>query len=202
MINNQLIKTNKHSFRILIIVVFIILVGLVVILINQTVKTKPEMFGGLTTKISQAPTLVPHPTKGQLLIKVEDSQAKHPITDYLIFEITAGSEGADIAGYDIILDYDDQAFELVQADSVLPGFQLFKLDSDGMLILTGAKKINDQSSHIWAGESILKLTFKPIKTGRYQFRILSGSGKEKTQFVDTQTQITYPTASDTSVEIY
>lgn len=195
-------KVNNHPYRLLIIIVFLIFAGILLFLVINKFRNDTSRFYGAVDKAKITPQGAPLVTTGALSISISGGGAKHPLTDYVILEIGADSPSIDVAGYDLLLNYDSQAFELIQAESLTSDFQVYQIKSPGKLVLTGAKKIAATKTNIWSGEKIVKLVFKPIKVGKYSFRIINQLNKEKTQFVDVQSKIYYPKTGQTEVEIY
>lgn len=195
-------QANTHHYRLLMIVVFLIFAGFLAFLTISKLENKSSLVGGLITKIQPTPTPSVTITGGSLSMRIVGDNKRHPLADYLILELRADSQAIDVVGYDILLGYDTQAFELIQADSQIADFQIYKNSSPGKLTLTGAKKISSSNSNLWSGQKIVELILRPQKTGSFTFNILGQAGKEKTQLVDTQSKVYYPKLDQVQVEIF
>lgn len=196
--NNQ----NNSHFRLLIIIVFFVFACLLALLVFSKIKTEPKFFGGLKTKIKLIPTPTIQIMGGAFTISAVGEEKKHPLTDYLILEVAVDSQNINVVGYDVVVKYNTDAFELIQAESFIADFQIYKIKSSDKLTVTGAKKLSAITTNIWSGEKIIKLTFKPKSAGKFKFSLLSQSGREKTQLVDSQSKIYYPKTGQVEVEIY
>jgi len=196
-------QTANHHYRWLIIVVFFIFVVFLAVLNIFRLRDKSVFFGGISSEVQPTPTPTPTPsvTRGALSMLI-DGESRHSQSDYLILEIKADSQNINVVGYDVLLDYDSQAFELIQAKSSVVDFDIYKISLPNRLTLTGVKKTAAVASYIWSGEKIIELVFRPLKTGQFNFRILGSAGKEKTQIVDDKSKVYYPQIDEAMVEIF
>lgn len=194
------IHENKQSKLIILVVVFIMAVGIVFLLIRSA-KERSKTPGGVSSEVT-IPSLVPVPKSGKISLRIVGGEIRHAIGDYLTLEVAADSEGADIAGYDIIFQYDKKAFELVSSESQIADFQLYKFIAPGLLTITGAKRLSSANSNIWTGQNIVKITLKPLRVGKFGFSLLPTAGHDKTQMVDSQTKVHQPELNQVSVNIY
>jgi len=137
-----------------------------------------------------------------LMLKNSLGAIRQPITDLVKLEVWADSNETDVVGYDLILNFDTQAFKLVGVNSVQADFSLFKIEKEGALIITGTKKLDISQKTLFTNQKIIVLTLKPQKTGKFSFEILSSLGKEKTQLVDSSSKIYYPKVNRIEIEIY
>ena len=192
---------NNHHYRFLIISVFLVLAILTSILIYTKVVNSPIITGSLMTKVSPTKALV-KPTFGSLTIKNSDEITRHPVTDYLKLNILADSSQVDVVGYDCLVSFDTTAFEIIQADSDLADFSLFKTKGENKLTITGIKKLNASGTNKLSNNKIVTLTLKPLKTGKFSFKLISEIGKEKSQLVDTGSNVYYPKLNNIEIEIY
>lgn len=195
-------KSNNQHFRLLIIIIFIVIVGFLVFLIfSQRIK-KPASFTELTTEAK--PTITPTiaVNGGTLSMTVLGDSQKHRLGENLVIEIKAHSPKIDVVSYDIILSYSKDAFNLVEVKSTQPSFEIYKKTLPDHLSLTGIKKIGQTGENLWSGEKIIRLVFQPKKIGRFTFKILGQMGKEKTQLVDTKSEIYYPLTDQLEVAIF
>lgn len=194
-------ENKKNYYRFLVIIVFLIAVILLIVLIYSKVADSPIITGSLSTKItpSPAPTRM---TFGSMTLKTEDDKNRHPITDYLRLVVVADSSDIDVVGYDCLLGLDKKYFEIIQTESDLVDFNLFKTETDDKLTITGTKKLDAASTNKLAASKIITFTIKPLKTGKFSLGLLPESGKEKTQFVDTQSKVYYPKLNNIEIEIF
>lgn len=192
---------NNYHYRFLIIIIFLVLAVLTSVLIYTKAINSPIITGSLMTKASSSPTPV-KPTFGSLTIKNSDDTTRHPVTDYLKLDILADTNQIDVVGYDLIIKFDTESFEVIQVDSVLSDFSLFKMKGGNKLTITGTKKLDATGTNLLTNKKIVTLTLKPQKTGKFNFQLLSDFGKEKTQLVDTGSNVYYPKLNNIEIEIY
>jgi len=203
--NKYIMNINNNYYRFLIIIVFLILAILISILVYSKIINTPIITGSLTTKIED--TLTPtkpvlKPTFGSMTIKTADGKVRYPVTDYLKFEVMASSQQRDIVGYDVLIGLEGGAFEIIKVESDLANFNLFKMEKENRLTITGAKKLNATAESLFLETKVLTLTLKPLKSGKFSFKLLSEIGKEKTQLVDTGSNVYFPKVNNIEIEIY
>jgi len=191
----------KHHYRFLIIIIFLIIAVFTAILIYTKAANSPIITGSLSTKIESSPAPV-ETTFGSMTLKSEDGASRHSVTDYLRFAVIVDSSDIDVVGYDCLIGFDEKSFEVIQAESDLTDFNLFKTKGDNRLTITGIKKLNVTTANKLNNNKIITLTLKPLKTGKFNFSLLPEAGKEKTQFVDTQSKVYYPKLNNIEIEIY
>ncbi len=119
----------------------------------------------------------------------------------VVLNLTANSNGAEVVGFDALVGYDKTAFDLMSVKSLLPDFKIYQFPKEDYLAITSAKSVTSSVKSPLAG-GVVELVFKAKKVGNFNFFIKSASGKEKTKFVDSQTQIIYPKLNDFALAIY
>lgn len=166
----------QSIYRFLIIGVFILLVifGTVLILVFRQ-KPKSE---SARTKVEVIPTPTIKAEGSLTLVKVDNST----------YDIVANSSGKDIVGYDILLGFDSTRADLINVLSAEPNFNIFKLQKNNLLIITGTKKLAIKTPTIFSKTKILTIRGASVS-------IIYQSGKETTKFVDSASKIYYPTIS-------
>jgi hypothetical protein len=193
---------NNHHFRLLITIVFLVFISLILILVYSKFFSSPIITGTSMTTVNVTPKKTEKATFGQVILKNSLEVTRQPITDLVKLEIWADSNESDVVGYDLILNFDNQAFKVVEVDSAQADFSLFKTEKENGLIITGTKKINVNQKTSLTNQKIIVLTLKPQKTGKFNFEILSSLGKEKTQLVDSLSKIYYPKVNQIEIVIY
>ncbi len=192
---------HSHHYRFLIIIIFFVLAILTSVLIYSKAINSPIITGSLMTKVQKTPTPA-KPTFGTLTIKNSDDTTRHPVTDYLKLDIFADANQIDVVGYDIIIKFDTKSLEVIQIDSVLSDFNLFKMKGENKLTITATKKLDATGTNLLTNKKIVTLTLKPQKTGKFNFQLLSDFGREKTQLVDTGSNVYYPKLNNIEIENY
>ncbi len=163
---------------------------------NQTANEKQKEEVISPTPISQISS-----SKKFFKLTLPSTKNTFSFNDHVNIEIYADSEGKNISGYDLIISYDPQGLELVSADSNLVNFSLYSFKKDNYLTLMATKKLNSNTQTVFTSTKIVTLNFKPKKLGKYQISLLENYGKEKTQMVDDQTNIYYPSINKLEIEI-
>lgn len=102
--------------------------------------------------------------------------------------IAADSNNKAISGYDILLNYDPQSFSFLKEESLSPNFDIYKNEKTGTISLTGIKKLQNKSDVVFSNTQLVKLSFRPLKVGTFNFTILQTSGPEQSQLVDKDTK--------------
>lgn len=116
--------------------------------------------------------------------------------------LTAQTDNIKITAFDILINYPEKDFDLISTNFLGDDFTLFKFKKNNQITLTAVKKPNIDKEIVFSGQQIISLKFKPKSRGRFEFSIISEVEKEKTQFVDQNSQIYYPKTSKLTVEIY
>lgn len=195
-------KFDNHYFRLLIIIVFIVFAGFLAFLIFNQKNRNPAPFADSVTETRPTATPTIPVSGGALSMTVFGDSQKHSLAENLLIEIKADLPNIDVVSYDIILSYHNDAFNLVEVKSAQPSFEIYKTSLPDHLSLTGVKKIGETGQNFWSGEKIIRLIFQPKKTGHFTFKILGQTGKEKTQFIDTKSEVYYPLTDQFEVEIF
>ncbi len=115
--------------------------------------------------------------------------------------LNANSNGVEIVGFDALIGYDKTAFDLISVKSLIPDFKLYQFSKEDYLAITSTKSVSSQVKSPLNG-GVVELVFKAKKVGNFNFFVKSTSGKEKTKFVDSQTQVIYPKLNDFALAIY
>lgn len=108
------------------------------------------------------------------------------------FQIIGDSQGKPVVSYDIVVAYDPAQYTFTSAVSQDPQFQVFTVKDPGMIILTGTRKIGSSAATVWNGSPIASLVFTPKQASVQPISLVSQRGREKTQFVSTNSLAYYP----------
>ncbi len=191
---------NKPLLIVAAMVAIIFLLLLVALIFKKKVTTpKSAQSTPSVTKI--IPTV--KPKQGSMTLKKATGEnsivAKLNATTNLT--ISLDSMGFDMVGYDVIVSYDPQQLEIVQATSLLPEFTLFKIKRESYMVLTGAKKPSATAQTVLTNKDIINVTIKPKITGTVSLNIMTEQGKETTKFVDNATVVHYPQVNSINIEV-
>jgi len=198
--NQTPVTNNKQDhYRLLIIIVILIFAGLLIFLILSRAKSQKTGFNSQETKVTITSTPALQVTGG--VLSLVSTKQSYIMNENISVDVLANSQNFDIVGYDVLINYDSQALELIQAESLINEFQIFKINDPGKLTVTGTKNLVANTSNIWTDRKIIQLTFKPKKTGKFYINITNQIGKEKTQFVDSYSKVFIPQVGKIPVEI-
>lgn len=116
--------------------------------------------------------------------------------------LTAETENIKITAFDILINYPEKDFDLISDTFLGDDFTLFKFKKNNQITLTAVKKPNIDKEIVFSGQKIISLKFKPKLKGSFEFSIVNLASKERTQFVDQNSQVYYPKTNKLTVEIY
>jgi hypothetical protein len=175
---------------------------LVTVLVNYVTDRRNS---GATEETPQnQETIAPEGNTASSYINIDllGTASRFPKNQNVVLQIRANSDGKIIYGYDVLVDYDTMAFDLISATSRFPDFTLYKFPKDNYLALTVIQSVTSSKTYIFQDQTVAQLVFKPKKAGSFTFSINPAHGKEKTKLVDNKAQIIYPKTNNLTVEIY
>lgn len=198
-------EQEHHVYRMVIVTVLVILVGITIYFISSRINifnalTGKSNPGSLFTKIEKNNSTVPFdPSKAWIEVTApsQTGTVNQPVTIIL----KGFSDGKDVNGYDILFGYNPADFDIVSAESMLPSFQIFKFTKKDHVTFTGVKSLTEKNSTVLDNTELLKITVKPKRKAALSFTVLPASGKEKTKFVDSQVQAIVPQVKSVKVAI-
>lgn len=138
---------------------------------------------------------------GSITLKDKEDLRKYKVGKPIVLQFIADSGNYDVVGFDVLLQYDRNAFSLTSTQIALSGFRVFPRQEKDHLWLTGIQGPESNTRSVLKNESILNLTLLPKKTGSYTFTLLKKSGKETTKLVDIKTEILYPKTSSLKIQV-
>lgn len=195
-------EQSNHSKLMLAILAFVLLgasiAGYVVL---QKVQTKSPIGEAtqLTVSPTVAPTLIPYPTKGSFFFKVRGTDTLQP-GKVFVLDIYATSSKDTVAGYDVVLAYDMQAFERQSIQTVMQAFRIFTYNRGNHVSISATKNMQVSEPVRFNETPILSFTFLPKQKGTFTFS-LKPQGNESSKLVNESAEVTYPEVSDIRLEI-
>jgi len=186
-------------------IMFILAVLLVVAFVYIKLSRQPEK----TTNDTNQTTNTPMPTvklSNTVMNLGVSAETEKQVGKELTVELTGDSDNINIVGFDTLVNYDVDGFDLVRVMSKLPDFKVFNFVKEGYVSLTSTKAIDQEetatpSSSIFTNTPLIELVFMPKKAGKYSFDIGQVIGKESSKYVNDKTEIIYPKVNGVSVEI-
>lgn len=201
-------KNKKNKIFIYFLVIFFaFFVGTSVFLVisnkKNPAKNQPQQ-ASATYSIKEEKLNIPTtvPSRGLINLKLTDTNVSNFVNGNLVnLTLTGDSDNEDVTAFDVLINFDPLAFDFVSAQSTLPLFKIYSFVKNNRLTLTVVKTSLDKIPTVFKETSLANLVFKSKKTGRYNFGILPSSGQETTKFVNTKTEIIYPSINSINVTV-
>lgn len=169
---NQIV--NKKPFLIL------LLILLAVIILTASILLRNKNFTNNNEILSVTPTLSISPITSNITAKGSLRLVSVAVNNLITLNVMGDSNGSAVSGYDLVLNYDENAVSFVNQKAINDDFQIIARNSGGKLSLTGAKKINLKTDAVFNNNTpLVELNFKPLKKGKVNFSILYDSGSKK-----------------------
>jgi len=70
-----------------------------------------------------------------------------------------------------------------------------------MIINNGSKKVGSEMETVLSNTAIAELVFKSLIKGQYNFSLVEEAGKERTQFIDSNTRILFSKLNSLTIEV-
>ncbi len=187
------IQEKNKIFIYLLVIFFAIFIGSGIFLLVNKKTANKEQQSVSTQTIKQEELLIPSeiPKKGLVNLKATGS-GPYLLTDQLIIDLFADSNGENVTAYDVLVKYDPLSFDFIQTVSLDQAFQVYSFKKDDRLTLTVVKTSQDQTPSVFVEKPVVRLSFKPKKSGEFDFAILNSFNKETTKFVNEKTEVIYP----------
>jgi len=195
---------KKNIFIYLMVVFFALFFGTGIFLMLSNNKNKAETNEEMTT-IKEEKMIIPTevPTTGEFTLTT--SNLKLSLANQINVSLNANSKDNSIVGYDVILYYDTQAFDFVEAKSLLPDFTIYSFKKSNYVTLTSVKSPSATAPTVLgsatSAQPIASLIFKAKTVGKYDLSLRSTQGAEKTKMVTDNTDILVPKLSDLQIEV-
>lgn len=195
-------EQSNHS-KLMLAVLALILLGASIAgyVVLQKVQTKSPIGESTQLMVSPtvAPTLIPYPIKGSFFFKVRGTDALQAGKAFVL-DIYATSSKDTVAGYDVVLTYDMQAFERQSIQTVMQAFRIFTYNRGNHVSISATKNMQVSEPVRFNETPILSFTFLPKQKGTFTFS-LKPQGNESSKLVNESAEVTYPEVSDIRLEI-
>lgn len=192
---------KNNIFVYLMIVFLAIFFGTGIFLFLSNSKAKQNNETAVTSSIKEEKMEIPTevPTQGSLTLSTTSTSVK--LNYNFNVDVTANSDQKNIVGYDLVVNYDPATIEFINAQSLLPGFQIYTYKKENYVLITAVKGLQNQAQSAFSDNKILTLTFLSKKIGTGSLSLKSPSGNEKTKLVTDTTESLNPKLSDLQIEI-
>ncbi len=190
-------QTNNKIFVYLLVGFFAVFIGTGIFLLVSNRPSIKQEAPATTSTIQQGQMVVPTaaPKRGEMKLVLEKSG------EQVLLNLLADSDKENVTAFDVLVGYNPLSVDFVSAVSLDPAFQVYSFTKSNHLTLTVVKTSQDSTESVFAGKPVIKLTFKPKKSGDFTFGVLSTSDKETSKFVNEKTEVIYPKVSEVSVTV-
>ncbi len=201
---------KKHSYRMIIITVIVILIAIGGYIISQNENLQQTMKrtltggqGGETTTGQPIPMLEVSSieSRDRAWIEIVPEMDTVSLDGIVKLTVKGFSEGKDISGYDLLITLDSEIFEFGSVSSAIPGFTVFPFDNGQYIAITAIKDIGQNEPTILNETDMLTIELKPKKKGTGLVSVALENDKEKTQLVDVDVQVLTPQVGSTQIQI-
>ena len=185
-------KPRNHSYRMILVTVMVILLGIggYMIVSNPALKNQVKeklnlMQGGEETitdteELSLLASVITDRNSPWMEVTSTGVTKKgQPVQ----ITVQAFSAGKEIVGYDMLLGIDTEVFTVVSVTSKAPGFQIFDFDKGAYRSVTGIKDLQAAEKTQFNNTQLVVVELMPKRSGKSVITILSTKGQEKSQFV-------------------
>lgn len=185
-------KPKNHSYRMILVTVLVILLGIggYVIVSNPVLKNQVKQKLNLmqpgeelltdTEELSLFTSEITDRMSPWMEVKSpETAKVGEPIQ----VAIHGFSADKEIVGYDMLLGVDTEVFTVVSVTSKAPGFQIFDFDKTTYHSVTGIKDLQTTANTQFNDAELVVVELMPIRAGKSVVTVLSTNGQEKSQFV-------------------
>lgn len=201
---------KKHSYRMIIITVIVILIAIGGVVISQNENLQQTMKRTLTGQEGgETATGQPIPllevssieSRERAWVELIPSNESYSQNENVVMTVKGFSEGRDITGYDLLVTIDPEMFELVGVSTAIPGFTVFPFDNIHYIAITAIKDIGVDEPTILENTDMLTIELKPKKKGTGIVSVALENEKEKSQLVDADVQVLVPQIGSAQVQI-
>lgn len=146
-----------------------------------------------------APTLIPYPVKGMLVLESKGGKTAK-VGESFTIDLVATSSKDTVAGYDVVLSYDTSVFDSQSVQNSVAAFRIFTYKRTNHLSISATKNLSITEPIRFVQTPILSFTFTAKKKGTYVFS-LKPVGNESSKLVNEAAAVTYPETGDIRLEI-
>ncbi len=139
-------------------------------------------------------------TQRESFLLTTKGEKTYQLGDEVEVLLKADSNKRLVSGFDILISYDNQTLEFLNAEILDSSFDFFKMTQPGFVVLTGVRKLNKELSY-FDNKELIVLKFRALKKGKTEIGILKEKNKEVTQFIDEKSQKFYPIVNELDIEI-
>jgi hypothetical protein len=140
--------------------------------------------------------------KESLTLKAKEEVRSYSVGQPINILVIADSQDQDIVAFDLLLNYDKEAFDKPTITTALPGFKVVPFDRETHLSLTAMQSPGSTQRSIFKNTEIIDLLFIPKKVGKFEISLIPKTLEETTKLVTTENKVILPKTSVLTVEVY
>lgn len=168
----------------------------------QTGSTGTNVDGGAGSSAMQdRPVPTVDPSTSALTFGTAEGGTSATVGQEVVVQIKANSQGSDVNGYDLLIPYDQNAFEIIEATSAREEFQIYQFDRGDYFSITGIKLLTVTDPTPFADDAIINLRIRPKMKGNLYLEVAPEIGRETSKFVDNEVRIIKPQFQPIKLEI-
>jgi hypothetical protein len=184
-----------------VLLLFVSIGGFIYILKRQRDLSVPKE-NGMNVSTEQQTQISPimKDRSGQLVMSVEKSTVQ--VNQPVMVTIKGTSNGKDIVGFDILVNYDSQYLDNPVITSATPDFQVTSYTKKkGFISITGTKTAINQTKELLNKTALVSIKFVTLKKGQTSIQLNEKVNQEETKLVDINLDHIYPEGSSLSLEL-
>lgn len=182
---------HRHQYRLIILTLFVGLALITIALIFYYQRNGMLQQPGAvnTTDLTTfSPTIVKKaPTGVKFSFESSASASLSSVNSPIKLTIVGESNKHSVLGYDIVIDRDLSAYDVVDVSSLLPEFTVLKFVKDNKVTVTGILKPSVTGEITFSNTPVVELTLLPKKVGPLSLTILVSEGSSTTKIMSSST---------------
>lgn len=181
---------HRHQYRLIMITFFVGLALITIALIFYYQRAGMLQRPGAANTYKIIPTAQPTiakkiPTGVKFTLAVNEVLASYPKDTNLAIKVVGESNKHSVLGYDIVIDRDITAYDVVSVTSLLPEFTVLKFVKDDKLTITGILKPSITKDVMFAKTPVAEITLRPKKVGSLLLTVLVSEGSSTSKIMSS-----------------
>ncbi len=183
---------HRHQYRLIILTFFVGLALITIALIFYYQRAGMLQSPGAANTSNIVPTSYPTiekkiPTGVKFTLEASEKSASYPKDTNMAIKIVGESNKNAVLGYDIVLNRDLMAYDVVNVTSLLPEFTVLKFVKDDKLTITGILKPSVTKEVMFAKTPVVEITLRPKKIGTLSLTVIVNKGSSTTKIMSAST---------------
>jgi hypothetical protein len=188
--------SSKSRIMLVVGIVVLVIIGGALVTVMKSGKNSAQ--GSTSAGLPEGGTRV-IPTidvsKPAVVISPVEAKQGYSVGQEFSVKINGNSQGADIAGYDLLFGYNPEAYDILEVKSLIPSFQIFSTPrpKESYLSVTGIKLLSAKGVTAFSPDKpMLEVKIRGKKPGKFYLDVLPTKGKETSKFVDSKVNVITP----------